>query len=459
MSAAIPFQLFPVRGRTPVYVVLGLIFAIWPLMMLAANNKVAGAGGVARFVLAVCAWLITAIGALQIKGLARAREVVGKQLLPQALWRHWIRACVAETTLILTFLVTVSGTLLASSASALPWVAVPALLSLCLCVGAVAMLAYQSMLPARLLLPANALVGALILAAMWLDGDLLMACIVSLPLAALTLLALAWPLLGSALMLHAGRLMEAYHQQPASPRGALLASIDSRLRRYAPLDWRSSWKWRPAPQQAGGGTRLAWLSSATFPLFLFFDTLSPITLLRGPDVRQLVSLGLLALFMTPNLVARDLHWRVLVMPGGWRRGRIATDIFFSTMKVQLMVLAFTALAYVLIQRLFKGQPVWQTLVAITVYAPVLLELVFAVSAALVLRTLPRYHPVVIAIGIVLACCWFYLRWSVGRGDLPEWHGAGMLITTTSAAATAVLLRVANRMWTIEKLLACARQGA
>lgn len=460
MSAAIPFQLYPVRGRTPVYVMLGVIFVIWPLMMLASNNKVAGTAEGARLVLAASAWLIIAIGALQFKGLARAREVVGRQLLPRALWRRWLRACLVETSMIWGFLATINGTLMAAPASVLPWTVAPALLSLCLCVGVVGMLAYQFMLPERLVLPAKALVGALLLAAMWLDGDLLMACLVSLPLAALVVLALAWPLVGSALTLRAGRLMEAYRRQPASASGTLLASIDSRLRRYAPLDWRNSWKWRPAPQQAGGGTRLAWLASVTFPVFFFFDTLSPLTLLRGPDVRQLVSLGLLALFMTPNLVARDLHWRLLLMPGGWRRGRIASEIFFSTLRVQLMVVAATAVAYVLIQRLLKGQPVWDALVAVAVYAPVMWEVAFAVSAALVLRALPRYHPVTIAIGIVLACCWFYLRWSVGRADLPQLRGAGMLIMMlTTAAATAVLLRVANRMWTTEKLLACARHGA
>lgn len=115
---------------------------------------------------------------------------------------------------------------------------------------------------------------------------------------------------------------------------------------------------------------------------------------------------------------------------------------------------------VLIQRLLKGQPVWDALVAVAVYAPVMWEVAFAVSAALVLRALSRYHPVTIAIGVVLACCWFYLRWSVGRADLPQLRGAGMLIMMlTTAAATAVLLRVANRMWTTEKLLACARHGA
>lgn len=448
MSAAIPFPLFPVRGRMPVYVALGLIFVAWPLMMLASNNRVAGTDAGARFILAACAWLITAIGALQVRGLARAREAIGKQVLPQVLWRRWMRACVAETSLIWAFLSTVSATLLASTEPALPWAFAPAFLSLCVCTGTV------SMMSARFQLPAKALVGALLVAGVWLVSPL-MAWIASLPLAALAALSMTWPLLGSILMLRAGRLMKRHPLPSAPQRGTLLASFDSRLRRYTPLDWRNDWNWRTAPQQAGYGTRLGWLLNATMPVLIL---LTPVDFLRGPEVGQLVVLGLLTLMMTQALVARDLHWRLLLIPGGWRHGKIASGIFFSTMKIQLLVMAATGLGYVLLQRL-KGEPVWDALATVARHTPVMWEVGFAVSAALVLRALPRSVLVKGAIATVIGCAWIHMTWFGGRGELP-WSGAGMLIMQIAMpAATVVLLYVANRMWTNEKLLACARHGA
>ena len=457
MSAAIPFPLFPVRGRTPIYVALGLIFVVWPPMMLASNNKVPGTDAGARLILAACAWLIAAIGALQVRGLARARDAIGKQVLPQVLWRRWMRACVAETSLIWAFLAIVSGTLLASTAPALPWAFAPALLSLCVCAGTVSMMTFKSMMPARFQLPAKAIVGALLVAGMWLVSPL-MAWIASLPLAALAALSMAWPLLGGVLMLRAGRLMKRHPQPSAPQRGTLLASIDSRLRRYTPLDWRNGWNWRTAPQQAGYGTRLGWLLNATMPVLIFSNLLTPVDFLRGPEVGQLVALGLLTLMMTQALVARDLHWRLLLLPGGWRRGKIASGIFFSTMKIQLLVMVATGLGYVLVQR-FKGEPVWDALATVARHTPLMWEVGFAVSAALVLRALQRSVLVRGAIATAIGGAWIHLTWFGGRGELP-WSGAGMLIMQIAMpAATVVLLYVANRMWTTEKLLACARHGA
>lgn len=117
-----------------------------------------------------------------------------------------------------------------------------------------------------------------------------------------------------------------------------------------------------------------------------------------------------------------------------------------------------AVAYIVVQRLFKGTPVPISLEIVAGHVLVLAEAALAVSVALVIRAAPRPTLVNLAAGAALGACWIYVRWFIGYTTLSHWPAAGIFYAAAMVVATFAVLRVANRMWTTEKLLACARQG-
>jgi hypothetical protein len=462
MSAALPLRLLPARRRALVYTLLIGFAFIWPVLMLAATNKMAGIASVIDTMLGAACLFLAMTGALQMNALARACQVCFGQPMPDALWRSWVRACVVETSLIWASLGATMSALLASPASALlpfTWPAAPALLSLSLCVGAVGMLSRQAILPKQLRMPVDVIGGALLLAAVWPGPGGLLAWIASLPLPVLAVLALAWPVTGAVLMATWRRQLAPQRDTPAAPGSRLMAAIDGQIRRYSPLDPGNSWFWRQAPLSQPSRARLLWLSSIAFPMYVFVDSLWPLGWNQEVDARHLLSLAALSIVMQSVLVARDLHWRALLMPGGWRSKRIASDIFRSSLYAQYLGLVVMAVAYVLVQRLYNATPVSTALEFVASHVLVLAEAGFALSAALVLRALPRSTLAIGVAAAVVAIWWTYLRWFVGYANLSHWPAPGVLYAAVMVAATFALLRVADRMWTTDKLMACARRGA
>ena len=219
------------------------------------------------------------------------------------------------------------------------------------------MLAYRSMLLARIKLWVQGAGFLLLVALMRRDLDPVVTWFAALPWAVHTLLALSWPVLAGLIASQWQLRLGAYRWSPAAPRANLTASLDRTMRRYSPLDANGKWQGDPGSNVITLGSRLSWLLNAALPLYLFMNYLSPLGWEQASDARHLLSLGLLAVFMTSALVARDLHWRSLLMPGGWRRGRIATDIFLSTVRGAVpRASPRHLLMYVLWQRLFMKLP-------------------------------------------------------------------------------------------------------
>lgn len=456
MSAAIPLQLFPVRGRAPLYTLLTILLVVWICMLFASANKARGAGDGIRYVLEASSLLIGAIGALQMRGLARARELIARQQMPELLWRQWLCGGIVETSLIWAVLGATMGTLLASRASTMPWPGALALLSASLCIGAAGVLASEAMLAQKLRLLVNAIGAALLIAGLWLDVGHVVAWFMALPLASLALLTLCWPLLGTVLVLSWRRpLGTSRNIQAAARRSGPLAAINRELRRYSPLDRKNAWS--ESPQHAPMRARLGWLVNATFPVYIYFNSFSPLGWSQEPDLRQLLSLGMLSLFMSRALIARDLHWRSMLMPGGWRRGRIASDIFAASLKIQFAVMAIVVCVFVLAARLFEAMPIIEALRIVADHALLAPTVVLAVSTGLVLRALERPQ-LVLGTGFALIVAgWAYARFVVGYSALWHWPANPVLYAALMTTGAFAMLGVANRMWTPEKLIACARR--
>lgn len=457
MSAAIPLKLFPVRGRTPIYMLLLTVLLAWICLLVASANQAPGTGTGIRYLLEASGLLIGAFGVLQMRALIRARDLIAGQQMPDLLWRQWLRAGVVETSLIWAFLGATMGTLLASRASAMPWPGALALLSACLCAGAVGVLASQGMLPQKLRLLVNAIGAALLMAALWIDVGQAVAWFMALPPALLALLTLCWPLLGTALALGWRRPPASRGAQAAAPRSGPLSAIYRHLQRYSPLDPKSIR--RTAPGQASVRTRLGWLFNASFPVYIYFNSFSPFGWKQDPDLRQLLSLLMLSLFMSRALIARDLHWRSMLMPGGWRRGRIASDIFAASLKIQFAVMALVVCVFVLAARLIEAMPIVAALRMVADNALLVPVVVLAVSIGLVLRALPRQQIVLGICFAIIVAGWAYARFVVGYAALSHLPANPVLYAALMTTAAFAMLAVANRMWTPEKLVACARVGS
>ena len=454
MNGAFPLQQFPLRERESMYALLLLLFVTWIGMMFASLNDFSGVATGIRIVLQASFALIVAVGAVQMKALARAREVIGAQPMPQALWRRWTSACLVETTIAWALVGAAMSALLASPESNLPWAGAFALISSGLCLGALCTLAPHSMAPKPLAWLANAIAVAGMLAALYFGAARVLAWFVNLPLPVLAVLALTWPMLGHVLA-RQWRGQAALSAAPgAATRKRRFSSLASHILRYAPLD--TAWTRQSPTLQATIGSRIGWMAKLLFIVFVLFDHLLLLRVGHQPDIRHLLSLGLLCLTMTEALAARDLHWRWLLTPGTWRTGRIASDIFASTLKLHYAILAVLVLAYMVWGRLFNetsGAALFDTMSS---YVPVLAELVFAISVALVIRALPGSTIVTAVTASAFLGIWAYYHWLAGYAAAWQGQPAGLMHAVVLVAATYPILRVADRLWTKEKLMACAR---
>lgn len=307
------------------------------------------------------------------------------------------------------------------------------------------------MAPKKLGWLANTAVVAMLLAVLYFGTGRVLTWCVGLPLPMLVLMALAWPVLGAVLALRL-RSEPASGLPPAS-RYEWLAAAAKRMQRYSPLD--ATWARQPHAQQATAASRLNWIRRNAFYWILFGSTLTPLRWEQGPDLRHLVSLVVMCLIMSETLVARDLHWRWLLTPGGWRAGRIASDIFASTAKFCYLAIAAAVLVSVLWARLMMGPDALSVIDRAADHVLVLAEVAFAVSVGLVIRALPHHLVVSATTGAIVVGLWIYTR-VVGEAALPKAPPAGVFYALAIVASACAILRVADRLWTKEKLMACAR---
>lgn len=456
MNAIFPVRLLPVRERSFLYALLAVLFLAWLTMIFAAANLASGASTGIRNVFAGAVLLSVMTGAIQMKALGRAREFAAGQSMPETLWRSWMRTCIVETSVMWALTGAAMSALLAERGSTMPWPAGLATISAGLCIASACSLHRQSMISKSAGQMAQAIGVALILAVLCFGAGRVLAAIAAWPLPVLMLMSISWPALAAGLLRTGPSQLAVVRSGQVAARKPLLARLDSQMRRYSPLDYSSGPLRRWAPLRATTGARIGWLFNACFPVYIYFNSLAPLGWNEEPDARHLTSLAALCLLMAPSLMARDLHWRSLLMPGGWRRGRIATDIFNATLKIQYASFGLAILGSVLYQRLLQVDRFEHAITVMANHTMLLGEVAFAIGAAVVIRALPRYKQVMLAFGLLLGGCWLYVRFVVGYAHLSHWPAGALMYTTLMALSTWLMLRLANRLWTPEKLMACAR---
>lgn len=109
--------------------------------------------------------------------------------------------------------------------------------------------------------------------------------------------------------------------------------------------------------------------------------------------------------------------------------------------------------------LLTDMPGEALITAVAGYVLVLAEVTFAASVAVAMRALPRSRRVSALAAVAIGAAWLYCRALVGYAHLWKAPAAGAWYAAVMVAAAWTIAHLANRLWTKDKLMACARGSA
>jgi hypothetical protein len=228
--------------------------------------------------------------------------------------------------------------------------------------------------------------------------------------------------------------------------------LGARMRRYTVLDYS-----RPVSTQGRVNATVvnpAMLVLASMPSLLVL--LASITLRQQQalTMAQILVLPYATLLLSYCLIARDLHWRSFLLPGGMRRGHIALRIWMPTMKLQLTSLLVWIVLCFFVRFIAARYLIDLPAPNLATISLMLIELTFATSLALLLRALPRAKTwikwtalwVVVEVSIFVIAGFLLPRFLAIPMALGQAGYMAMLL-----AASMLLLAASGRLWTLPKL--------
>ena len=404
-----------------------------------------------------CAYLLM-ISSNAGKTLAQAAQILGQRRAPAALWHAWSKLAMRAPTRVWAVLSTALTIALLSPASTRHWPAAAALLSLTTSIGTANSLARRGLLPRAIYIAIDVGVVLLVLAITLLTTPVAaLDRFGALPAWLLLIFAASWPLLSAWLMRVWRREPQRYRWpghgiQRRKPVTALVKYVQ----RYSPLRWSVNCQntengmagaRNTAVTQVFSGMPIIYLSLLMWSPALWNQTLSP---------AHLLTVGFLCIFMSATLVVRDLHWRMLLVPGGLHRGRVGLHILVSTLEVHLGWVALVS-AIGLVVVAMTGHSAAAMLDQYLRHLAIIPEIVFAASVGLLIRALPKGTWIAglsfLALCLLAAAFRLQLVISLLQGRLSE---AGHLTTGPAyvgilALASIVSIVLANRIWTPKKL--------
>lgn len=379
--------------------------------------------------------------------MARALAVLGQIQAPHALRRALVREKLRQVTLAWAFLAGGLTLQLALPQAHVPALAGAALVSAAACLGMLRSLSRARLLPipfAQLLDAAPFLIcAALIL----LDLNRLLERVGSLPMTVLALCALAFPCLALRLARRWGHSLPLYRWAERAPSRGLAAWVSMQARRYTML---TSHQDRDAPFPAASKA-----SILAMPFLVMAGR--PLWEAGTINLFQCLMLTVVVASSSGALIVRDLHWRSLLMPAGLRRGSIGWHIVASTLTLQYGVMLLLAAVYGIGAHFGAGVS-WDRIGQDLLRASTLpLELLLVTSAAVVVSAAPKLSwagasLLLFALGAGFAALiWKSMNFPVTLTvPLP-------VFVLTLLGASALLVGLANRIWTINRLFATARR--
>lgn len=190
----------------------------------------------------------------------------------------------------------------------------------------------------------------------------------------------------------------------------------------------------------------------------FNQLLLPFIIIIGRPIWENGTIGVFRLMMSVftiltvagGVIVHDLHWRSLLQPGGLKRGRLGSSIWFSTFAAQLCIVALCTVAYALFASLALGAASDVIIGQVFSQWPLLIELMLASGFAVLLRAS--------RIVAILAGTAFAVGALVAIGVMLPLSGTKVVLQVplewfigTTLCATAAAVALANRLWTTRRL--------
>ena len=169
--------------------------------------------------------------------------------------------------------------------------------------------------------------------------------------------------------------------------------------------------------------------------------------------------GFLMLVMCGNLVCKDLHWRMLLAPGGMHQGHLGWRIALSTATVYAVGAAALVIPVLGVTWVVSNRGFELALNFVVKFVALPFILVFAIAVATLIRGTHYPWRWFFAVMVVWLMAGVGIYW--GMGSSMELKASTPMATVnlpyllSFLALAAPALWAANKLWTVDRLMQCA----
>ena len=172
----------------------------------------------------------------------------------------------------------------------------------------------------------------------------------------------------------------------------------------------------------------------------------------GVGCSRLFLMFVLTVMMSNQLMVRDVHWRYLLIPGGLERKNLASNILFSTLRVQCTVYLFLACLALTIGFLIAPQWTHEALLDVPRYWRIPFEWIAMLTLAISVSLMKKWFR--IAFLIMLSAVFIY--WLIHLptfSNKQEWvlFPANYIYIAGLMLFSFCTMRINNRQWTARLL--------
>ncbi len=432
---------------------LGLLWLVLvPLRHFLPTSAPHDIAPVALFFMVPACGLAALLASAWADSLATWIKVLGERQVPTQLWRQRLRRGMTDAMKLWALLVLAVATVSWTGPGPWHWLTGAALISVVMVTIAANVLATRGLVPRywRWVLLIGFLFG---LATGKLGFSGALQWVNTWPTVVLVCLGVGWPLLTLVLWRRWLERMPKARWVSSMPSASLWERLRKHVLRYVPL----SLSTHHALAVSGRTQRAAWHVVSLLPLVLMNPNWFGQKWGDGVGWAQLWILGFVTLFTASMLVCKDLHWRMLLAPAGLHRGRLAWHIAVSTATLWAWGLLLIATVGIAVGWGFLDVSWARVLGYLSNFCVLPVQLIFAISVATLMRSTlqPMLQGALVAVWGVGGLTVVYLTgaWSATPLSPPlftlGWDSVAVLLALSTSA-----LWVANRLWTVDKLLQC-----
>lgn len=427
-----------------------MVLAVYWSMTLVFGSKAESVGSVIKV------WVVAAGLVLAVKGwtlgfaIADGARVFGQLRMPQRLWREWLRATLADSMRAWGILALGGTVLLMLPESPWKWSSAVAMFSAILSLSTIAAWSNYGLVHRAW---AWAISAGVALYAMFAALTIGLAHGLDIfgqsPSLVQGLLAISWPLLTYVVAIVWLR------QSPTAPasfersRHGLWARISAYARRYTLLTNAARTRSSASPYTGHIGVLLN--QAFVFPILALQWLAVPWNGNVGPY--HFLILGFLSFVSLQFLACKNLHWRQLLAPGGLHHGRLGWHILGTNLVLQTVGYLIVASLWIAVSWAAFDVSVSHNFETAWKYRLLPVELLLASSATVVLGAVGAASVRgIIALAVTLFVLGGGMLWAFGLSQGPTLFSVGPGYLGGLSIATAVLVVLSNRLWTVKKLL-------